>query len=203
MGENLTKYLSSALVEFKKVGMKQKIVIIAILIVCFAVGIAAPSAYQKLTYNVNPTPTPSPAPIPIPATLSLSINQPSITAGATFSATINIDSPNQGIEAADFVLDFDPNYLSVATISAGNYFGLYPIKSISSDSAKISGLANLVNNKFIIPIGKGSAGTIMFNALQATSSTAIRFDKVKTIVASGGKNILDVSTLKNLDIAIQ
>ena len=120
--------------------------------------------------------------------------------GATFSAILNINSPNQGVEAADFVVSFDPDYLKVATISAGNYFGIYPVKQIEKDRVKISGIANLVNDKFIIPIGRGTIGSIVFETLDATTSTQISFDREKTIVASGGKNILDQIT--NLEVRI-
>ncbi|MCL4338279.1 cohesin domain-containing protein [Patescibacteria group bacterium] len=199
----MMKFLTNSLFEFRRVGKIQKFIIITLLVVSFVFGIAGPATYQKLTYNVAPTPTPSATPIPLPAELWLTSNLSSTQLGATISAIINIDSPNQGVEAADFVLDFDPNYLSVATISSGNYFSLYPIKNISSDSAKISGLANLINKKFIIPIGKGTIGTVTFNTLQSTSSTSIRIDKIKTIIASGGKNILNANILQPLNIGIR
>lgn len=205
--DNFTIAVNRYLREFKEIGKKQKILILAVLIGSLLFGLFLPVAINNLSSLKPPKITPSPTPIPIPAVISLSTDLPAGKAGknevetdATFSATININSVNQGVEAADFVINFDPDYLSVATVSSGNYFGLYPVKEIGADSVKISGIANLVDNKFIIPIGKGVIAKIVFETLSATESTKISFDREKTIVASGGKNILDRIT--NLEVRI-
>ena len=189
--------------EFKNIGKKQKILILAVLIGSLLFGLFLPVTINSLSNLKQAKLTPSPTPIPIPAVISLSSEKPEAALGATFSATININSPNQGVEAADFVVNFDPDYLSVATVSSGNYFGLYPVKEIGADSVKISGIANLVDNKFIIPIGKGVIGKIVFETLSATDSTKITFDREKTIVASGGKNILDQNKITDLTSSIK
>jgi hypothetical protein len=205
--ENLEKILRNYLKQFGKLGQKQKVAIVIILAVSFIIGLGGQVVYQKLTYKPYPTPIPLPTEIPLSASLELTTDLPTdemggkAEVGATFSAILNIDSPNQGVEAADFVIRFDPSYLKVATVSAGNYFGLYPIKEISTDSAKISGIANLVNNRFLIPKGKGVADSIVFETLEATESTKISFDREKTIVASNGKNIL--GEIKDLSVKIE
>lgn len=195
MKEAVKTYLK----QFKKLGRNAKILIIAILIGSFFIGIAAQTGYQKLTYQ--PQPPPSPTSIPAPASISLTSNSKEIETGATFSATIKISSPNQGVEAADFVVSFDPDYLKVATVSSGNFFGVYPVKKAETNSVKISGMANLIDNKIIIPKGEGTIGNITFEALAATESTKISFDKEKTIVANGGKNIL--GEISDLQISIK
>lgn len=199
--DKLSALVNHYLREFGRIGKRQKTIIVIVLLASFLFGILLPTGLNKLSTYQAPKPTPSPTPIPLPAVISLSSDKTEVILGATFSATININSPNQGVEAADFVVNFDPKYLKVATISARNYFGLYPVKTAEKDRVKISGIANLVNDKFIIPVGRGTIGSIVFNTLSATSSTQISFDREKTIVASGGKNILDKVT--NLEITIK
>lgn len=189
--------------DFKKIGKKQKIVIISILAGSFLVGIFLPAIITNLSSPKIKRPPPSPTPILIPASLSLTSDKNNIKLGTTFSAILNINSPNQGVEAADFVVNFDPKYLKVATVSAGNYFSLYPVKAIEKDNVKISGTANLLKDKFIIPIGRGTVGTIVFESLAATPSTQISFDREKTIVASKGKNILDQNNITDLQIVVK
>jgi len=201
--DNFSNLVNYYFREFKKIGKKQQMIIIAVLIGAFIFGISLPVGINKFSTYQPAKVLPSPTPIPLPAVISISSDKVEIKRGATFSATININSPNQGVEAADFVVDFDPDYLSVATISAGNYFGLYPVKTFEKGKAKISGIANLVNNKFIIPVGKGKIGSIVFEALSATDSTKITFDREKTIVASGGKNILDLEKITDLIVSIK
>lgn len=195
MKEAVKTYLT----QFKKLERNAKILIIAILIGSFFIGVIGQIGYRKLAYK--PFPIPSPTSIPTPASISLTSNSAEVETGATFSATIKINSPNQGVEAADFVVLFDPDYLKVATVSSGNFFGVYPVKKTETNSVKISGMANLIDNKIIIPKGEGTVGTITFEALAATESTKISFDKEKTIVASGGKNILGKIT--DLEISIK
>lgn len=189
--------------DFKNIGQKQKIVIISILVGSFLVGIFLPAIINNISNPKIKIPTPSPVPIPIPATLSLTTDISNIKLGATFSATLNINSPNQGVEAADFVINFDPDFIKVATISSGNYFGIYPMKSAEKDKVKISGIANLVNDKFIIPMGSGTIGSIVFESLAATPSTQLSIDREKTIVASKGENILDPGKITDLNVSIK
>lgn len=193
--ENIIK---KYILDFAKVGKKEKVTITAILVASLLIGITAPVGFQKLTYKPIPTPPPIPTIIPIPATLALAAEKKEYELGATFAATIVINSPNQGVDAGDFVVNFDPDYLAVDSLEMGNYFGLYPIKLAEDNFIKVSGLANLVNNRFIVPKGQGTVATIIFSTQAATESTAITFDKNKTIVASDGKNILGKIT----DLAI-
>lgn len=201
--DNFQGLVNKYLRDFKKIDQKKQIIIIAILIGSFVFGILIPVAVSNLTYKKSALPAPSPTSIPIPASLTLSADSASVKLGATFSATININSPNQGVDAADFIVDFDPQYLKVATVSGGNYFGLFPVKSATESAVKITGIANLVNNRFIIPIGEGTIGTITFQTLSATGNTDIKFDREKTIVASKGENILDQNKITDLQIMIK
>lgn len=201
--DNFTIAVNKYLRDFGKIGKRKKVIILAILAGSFFFGIFMPITVTNLSYKKPTLPIPSPTPIPLPASLTVTSDKRQAALNDTFIATINIDSPNQGVEAADFVVNFDPEILRVATVSGGNYFGLYPVKTAENDNVKISGIANLVNNKFIIPKGRGTAGSITFEALSATDSTKISFDREKTIVASGGKNILDMEKIADLDIIIK
>lgn len=201
--DNFSILVNRYLREFRKIKKGQQVIIIAVLAGIFTFGFLLPFGINKFSTYKPSKPLPLPTPIPIPAEISLNADKKVLTSGATFSAIININSPNQGVEAADIVVDFDPNYLSVATVSAGNYFGQYPVKETGSGFVKISGIANLVNNKFIIPIGKGTIGSIIFETLSATGNTKISFDREKTIVAAGGKNILDQSKITDLQVIIK
>lgn len=191
--------------DFQKIGKKEKGIIIAILLTSFVVGIVGSVNYRKFTSR-SPVTVPAkitPSPIPLPASLSLTSDKKEIKKGENITVTIKIDSPNQGVEAADFVVTFDPTYLQVATLSAGNYFKTYPVQQTEKTSVKFSGVASLSDNTLLIPKGEGTIGTILFQTIAATSSTEVKFDREKTIIATGGKNILDTNRISNVKVTIQ
>ncbi len=191
--------------DFRKLPKKNQNLILIVLVICFVIGIASPNiikSFNKIGTN-NTVQKLAPTPIPIPAELSLNTSKKEIKKGDVLEVEISINSPSQGVEAADFVVKFDPDYLSVATVSAGNYFGAYPINQFENGSVKLSGVATLNKATLNIPKGKGVVGTISFTAEKAALSTNIYFDKEKTIVANNGKNILDLNTLQNLNVSIK
>lgn len=204
--EKNNNFLLRFISEFNKIGKKEKIIIFIILGICFFAGLGISTELQKLS-SENPKPTksvtsvtPSPSPF-VPAKVSIKSNLDRIVKGATFSATVRINSPTNGVEAADFLVNFDPKYLKVATASSGKFFGYYPQKKIGKDYVKISGMATLTGDSFIVPKGEGTIASITFQALSATDSTKIRFDREKTVVASKGKNIL--GSIEDLLITIK
>lgn len=199
--DNFTISVNKYWRDFGKIASGKKIIIAIVLVGSFLFGISAPIFMANVGQPAKVVP--SPTPVPIPASVDLSTKLNTVTSGNTFTATINVNSPNQGVEAADFVVNFDPNYLKVATISSGNYFGIYPVKTTEDSVVRISGMANLVKNKFIIPIGRGTVAAIQFETLSATNSTKITFDREKTIVASKGQNILDSNKITDLEVSIK
>lgn len=201
--DNFSIAVNKYLRDFAKISNRGKIIIFAVLAASFFFGIGVPFLVNNNSSYKPSKPIPIPTPIPLPAIISLSAGNTQIENGATFSAVISINSPNQGVDAADFEIKFDPNYLTVATVSGGNYFGLYPVTTILNDKVKISGIANLVNNKFIIPVGRGTIGTIVFKTLKSTPNIQITFDRTKTIVASKGQNILDPGKITDLTLSIK
>lgn len=188
--QNINAYLNKHISDFRKLGKIQQITAIVIMISLFFFGVYSSQLVFPASKPSKTDIVLSPTPIPLPANLSLVTGNKTVDLNATFSATLMIDSPTQGIEAADFVVDFDPDYLKIATISAGNYFSLYPVMKIGTNSAKISGIANLVNGRFTIPIGKGKIADIVFTSLDATDGSTIKINKEKTFVGSAGFNIL-------------
>ena len=178
------------LADFRKISKKGKILVYAILAFSFIVGIIA----SIISFNLFKNP-------PSTAILKLTADKTSVSKGDTFTATLNIDSQDWGVEAADLVLNFDPQYLKVTAVSPGNFFKVYPLKKIEESRVKLSGVANFVNNTFIIPKGTGTITSLTFQTLASTSKTTISIDKQATIVASAGKNILGNTT--NLAVSIK
>ncbi len=192
--------------DFKKLPKKNQNLILIVLIICFVIGIASPNIIKSISKtggNNKISSKLSPTPIPIPAELSLNTAKKEIKKGDSFEVEISINSLSQGVEAADFVVKFDPEILSVATVSAGNYFGAYPISQSEKGSVRLSGVATLNKATLNIPKGKGTVGTISFTADSATDLTKIYFDREKTIVANNGKNILDLNKITDLEISIR
>lgn len=198
--KNLDKYRK----EFGRLGSREKIVILSILLFSFFAGIFGATNYHTwLTKNtslfqekVTPTPLPSPASLSIVQTKTQEI-----TKGSAFDITIRLNSYNQGVQAADFIITFDPRYLQAATVSSGSFFHLYPKKDIGENFVKISAMASFSDKKIVIPKGEGVVADVTFQALDATPSTKIKFDREKTVVAVDGNNIL--GDIKDLEIQIK
>lgn len=204
--EIIKKTFQKFVSEFNKIEAKQKLGIIVLLIVAFTVGLSSSVGYLTFLFpqenqKVATKPKALPTPIPSPAALSIISDKTSIAAGSTFSAQIKLNSYNQGIEAADFDISFDPKYLKVATISSGAFFGAYPRQETTTNSILISAMAQVSDEKIIIPKGEGVVADIIFEALNPVAQTIVAVNKNNTIVASDGKNVLD--KVSDLTISIK
>lgn len=191
-------------------GKKEARMIVLILVLCFVGAFILSYGYIKYVnqkkesgVKVNPTPATTTAAIPSFASLALSADKKIVEKGTTFSAEIKIDSDSTPVEAADFVVTFDPLFLQAKEIIEGKFFGVIPVATIEKDSVKISGMASLSGDTIVIPKGKGTVATIIFNALEASESTAVKIDPTKTIIASGGKNILDTKKITDFTVEIK
>jgi len=190
---------------------KQARMIVLILILCFVAGFLLSYGYVKYVNQkkgsrnlaIQPTTVPSTTVPSSLASLSLSGDRKIAEIGSTFSAEIQIDSESMQVEAADFVVRFDSRYLQPREIREGRFFGVLPVKTIEKDFVKISGMANLANDTIIVPKGKGTVASIIFEALEATESTAVKIDRTETVIASSGKNILDTKKITDLNIEIK
>lgn len=141
--------------------------------------------------------------LPASAVLTFESDKTNISPGENFLVTLNLDSQDTEVAAADFIVKFDPKYLKVVDVSTGNFFSLYPVKTISGDFIKISGIASYEEDTIVLPKGNESVGQITFQAKEKTGSTTISFDPAKTIVANSGQNILNKKSLSRLNIDLE
>lgn len=195
--------------EVVTMGKKQARMIILVLVLCFVGAFLLSYGYIKYSSQkkgnvalISPTPAAS-----IPTTsfvsLALSADRQIVETGATFSAQIQIDTGNMQVEAADFVVTFDPSFLQARKIQEGKFFGAMPITQIEKDYVKISGMASLAGDTIVVPKGKGTVATIIFETTQASESTAVKIDREKTIIASKGVNVLDTKKITDFAVGIK
>lgn len=192
MKNKIKNSLQKLTAEYYRIGKREKWIILAVLFIIFFLGFSVAWGYQKVLRPVklpSINSQPIPAVISTPISLTLQSPQKEIPVNTTFPVTLSIDTKDQPIEAANFSLQFDPDYLKVSDITQGDFFQLYPkIETIGAE-INIYAAANLVNNTFIAPRGKGSIAVISFEAIKAAESTRISIVKDKTIVASRGNNL--------------
>lgn len=202
--KHLVKLWQKYIKDFKKIGKKEKVIIAFILLAAFVIGISGSYAYKNLVKptTYNPQPTTIPTPLPKTSLITLASANKFLRVGDQIDVKLNLNSGNLGVEAADFVVNFDPNYLKVVDVSKGTFFKNYPINTTGDNFVKISGVADFTAKAVVVPKGEGNVATITFEALDATESTKIEIDNIKTIIASGGQNILDVNSLQNLTLGI-
>ncbi len=198
---NFKKYIK----DFKNVGKREKIIIFSILLASFAIGVTGSYMYRNLgVRKASSTPEVEFSVTPLPKTslITLESEKGDLATGNKFDVNLNLNSGNLGVEAADFVVNFDPDYLKAISVSTGTFFKNYPINTTGDNFVKISGVADFTEKAVVVPKGEGTVATITFETLQATESTKIEIDKIKTIIASGGQNILDTSKLEDLMISV-
>ena len=171
----------------KRLTTKAKILIALLLAFTFLIGFAVPFLLSRSSiYQTFHVPTPIPQPVEITLTASNKIVSPN----SSFTVSVNISSPDTNIDAADFVIYFDPDVLKPQKIEDGDFFTNIPVKKIEDNFVKISATATFADNKITFPQGQGTVATINFLAIKKATDSLIYFDPDKTIVASGGKNVL-------------
>jgi len=198
--EILNRIRGSIASDLEKTKGKERIIIVAIILFAFIIGITSTTIFFPATI-IPQNPRFQPTITPIPVDLTLSSDKKEVLTGATFAATLSLNSYNQGIEAAGFTIKFDPDTLRVATVSTGNFFSELQNQAIGKDTIQLTGIAVITDKKIIVPKGEGVIADIIFEALTATPSTSIKIDKSGTIVASGGNDILGKT--KDLEISIK
>lgn len=122
------------------------------------------------------------------ATLSVSPGTGVYTAGQTFTARVVVNTSGKAINAADGTLKFNPNELSVVSVSKGTTFNLWTAEPAFSNSA------GTVTFSGGTPTGyTGSAGTVInvtFRA-KAAGSPKVTFSNGSVLAADGlGTNVL-------------
>lgn len=110
------------------------------------------------------------------ATLSLSPVSGSFKKGCDFSTQVVVNTSGKTADGVDAVLTYDPNKLTVTSITNGTIFGTYPVKTANPQTRKItiSGVAT-VDQGFQ---GTGNFATINFKVNDSASagSTTVTFD---------------------------
>lgn len=134
--------------------------------------------------------------------LSLETEKSLLKVKDEFILTINLDSQNSEVAAADFVLNYDPQFLKVKALERGGFFSNYPVKKIEKNNFKISGVAAYDGESLILPKGNNSIAIATFQALKK-GKTIINFDSKKTIVATDGQNILAKKKLPEVVLTIE
>lgn len=191
--------ITRLLKDIRNIGLKQKLIIILILSICFTAGLILPIIIQNQNkFNRNETKIINPR---ATADIEISSSKKNFRVNETFTATILINSPSRGIEAADFFIKFDSNYLNLISQTPGSFFSVYPIQQTEKNYFKLSGIAKKLDKGFIIPKGKGTIATLLFKAIKPVNKTLIEIDDSKTIIAAEGENIL--GKINNLKITIK
>ena len=193
------KTRSRKTVQWSHIGQKQKLGIIAILTGAFVIGIAASYLYQSNKKSTTTTEVLAPS---ATAVVQLNVDKTQVSLSSPFTVNLTLDSAQNGVDAADFVLTYDKNKLYADKVETGEFFRTYPVNSVRKGSIKVSGVAYFENNQLVIPKGKGDVARITFTPLKK-GATKIKIDPENTTIASAGKNILDVSQVKDLEIRIQ
>lgn len=184
----------------KKVGRKEKIIILVLLLLAFIVGFIAAFVYLKpkiASQNQPPGNTQITQPR---ASLALSTPTVNLTTGTEFDVAINVSSLDKGIDAADIFIYYDSRFLTYVSLAHGNYFQNYLSERIDNSSIKFSAAASLNKNSIKIPKGNGTIATIKFRPIGTTDTTLIYFDPDRTILASNGENILDYSNVLKITL---
>lgn len=195
--------LNKIIKDLGRIHTQEKLIIFGLLFFSFLIGFGGAILLGKSYININISTGSklAPTPVPLPVALSLNTSANSIVKGTNFDVDIIINSPDSGVDAADFILYFDPSIVKPLSIKPGNFFHQLPLQKIDKNFIKISAVASYLNNKIIIPKGSGVVATITFKALSSANSSLIYFDPDKTIIATNGQNI--VGALSSLNITIK
>lgn len=183
----------------KTLGEKEKIGILGLLILAFVIGFFVAFLYIKPQIQQKRESSQTNVPS---GTASLTLSTPALELpqNREFDVTIRISSPEKGVEAGDFILYYDPRYVKAKSITRGNYFKNFISDVIEPSRIKLQAAAVLTAQNIIVPKGDGTVATIHFATLAPTDTTLIYFDPDRTVVASGGENILDYSNVLKLTI---
>ncbi|OGG02166.1 hypothetical protein A2W14_06575 [Candidatus Gottesmanbacteria bacterium RBG_16_37_8] len=165
--------------------------------VFFILGLVVSFAYQK--YQKSKTAT---TPLAPNAILSLVSDKEKVSPGEEFTVTMSLDSDDSEVAAADFVVQYNPKYLKVVSVATGKFFNNYPINITGSDHVRISGVASFDGNTLVLPKGSETVGYITFSALGNKGRAVINIDKIKTVVATSGQDILDRKNIKKIDVSV-
>ncbi len=181
--------------DFSRVRMKEKRSILFLLLFCFGAGFIGTMSANKIAIEKKPvesTINNNAISDSTSTTLSFVVPNHPVRLKEDFIVTLSLSSPSRAVDAADFILYFDPKVLKPKSITNGNFFSQYPVKKIDKNFIKISAVASFIGNKITTSKGFGTIATITFTAIAETNApTMIYLDPEKTVIASEGKNIIE------------
>lgn len=161
------------------------------------------SRKKKEVFQVPPTPTSSVTRLPTSSpTLYPTIGKYFLTPESnqvkidqTFELSLVFSAPGKILDGGDVILRFDPVFLETLEIIEGDYFNLYPRKTIDNKigSVKITGIRTKVDT----PLSETASFAKISYRAKKTGTTQVTFDFVKgktnrtTLVEKGtSQNIL-------------
>ena len=133
------------------------------------------------------------------ATLSLSPATGVYTAGQAFTARVVVNTSGASINAADGTLSFNPNELSVVSVSKGSIFNLWTSEPAFSNSAGSISFSGGTPSGY-----KGGSGTVISVTFRAKSAgkPKVSFVKGSVLAADGlGTNVLTTMGSASFTIA--
>ena len=137
------------------------------------------------------------------AILSLQSDRLEVSPGQELTISMDLDSNENEVAAADIILRFDPQFLKVVSVATGNFFSNYPVNTTGKNYVKLSGVASFNGETLLLPKGRESVGRVVFQSTGKTGKTTLQFDPGKTIIATAGQNILDKTKLPILTLDIK
>lgn len=176
---------------------------ISVLVLFLFIAFIAAIAWFKASGPGGIGKTGQTAVLPKTASLTLESEQKSVAPGETVSARLILDTGDQGVEAADFVLNFDARFLNIKSVVPGNFFKSYPANKSEGNTLRISAVAYFDGSSVIIPKGRGEVASLTFEAVSSAAKTSIKVDRAKTIIAASGQNILATDKISDLTVSIR
>ncbi|MBI2617829.1 hypothetical protein HYW55_06875 [Candidatus Gottesmanbacteria bacterium] len=186
--------------SFRQLGKKEKLGILALLLLAFVVGFIAAFVYLKPQLKFITGEQSQSFVAKDRASLTLSTKTLDLSPNSEFEVAIHISAQEKGVEAADVILYYDPRYIRAKTIIRGNYFPTFVTEKIEENRIKLAATASFQNQKIKVPKGNGTIAVIQFETIEPTETTLIYFDPDRTILASAGENTLDYSNVLKLTI---
>ena len=116
---------------------------------------------------------------------------PTVSVNQTFTMTVQVQAGTQSVDGASAYINFDPNYLQVASLSGGSTLPLEIQKTFDNAAGQINFAAGKVTSPY--PSGTFTLLTIVFTATHTTTGTPISFATTlprQTDVTYTGQSVL-------------
>tara|TARA_B100002051_G_scaffold109346_1_gene104196 strand:- start:8292 stop:10043 length:1752 start_codon:yes stop_codon:yes gene_type:complete len=134
------------------------------------------------------------------ASLSISPSTGVYTSNTTFTVSVNVNTGGQPVNAADGVISFNPNELSVVSVNrSGSIFNLWVAEPTFSNSA------GTINFSGGLPSGyTGSAGRIMTVTFRTKGSGSSRVSfQTGSVLANDGRGTNILTSMNSANYTIQ